>query len=222
MIPLGAEISYKTNTLNINGQKIKFKNLEENRKKNFNSENKKVNMENHYENIKDLFNEENIKDFYVKESNEYINEILEKVELKVIENIDIFNKLKNDEMNLEENRSLENLINKNKDLFFKEGDELTSVNEIQHNIDTTTDRPIYTKLYRYPEIHKNEIRNQITEMEKNGIIQKSCSPYNAPLWIVPKKMDNSGKQKWRIVIDYRRLNEITIEDKLKTNFLYLI
>lgn len=26
-------------------------------------------------------------------------------------------------------------------------------------------------------------------------------------------MDNSGKKKWRIVIDYRRLNEVTIDDK---------
>lgn len=28
-----------------------------------------------------------------------------------------------------------------------------------------------------------------------------------------KKMDNSGEKKWRIVIDYRKLNEITVDDK---------
>lgn len=28
-----------------------------------------------------------------------------------------------------------------------------------------------------------------------------------------KKKDNSGKRKWRIVIDYRKLNEVTINDK---------
>jgi len=30
---------------------------------------------------------------------------------------------------------------------------------------------------------------------------------------VSKKLDASGKQKWRVVIDYRKLNEITIDDR---------
>lgn len=29
---------------------------------------------------------------------------------------------------------------------------------------------------------------------------------------MPKKLDASGKQKWRVVIDYRKLNEVTIDD----------
>ncbi|CAG9839154.1 unnamed protein product [Diabrotica balteata] len=33
------------------------------------------------------------------------------------------------------------------------------------------------------------------------------------LWVVPKKLDASGKQKWRIVIDYRKLNKLTIQDR---------
>ena len=31
--------------------------------------------------------------------------------------------------------------------------------------------------------------------------------------VVPKKIDASGKEKWRIVVDYRKLNDITIADK---------
>lgn len=50
-------------------------------------------------------------------------------------------------------------------------------------------------------------------MLDQGIIGGSNSPYNCPLWIVPKKLDNSGKQKWRLVVDYRKLNEVTINDK---------
>jgi len=35
---------------------------------------------------------------------------------------------------------------------------------------------------------------------------------NAPILVVPKKGDASGKQKLRIVVDFRKLNDLTIED----------
>ena len=47
----------------------------------------------------------------------------------------------------------------------------------------------------------------------NDIIEPSSSPYNSPVWIVPKKPDpQTGKSRWRMVIDYRKLNEKTIND----------
>lgn len=72
---------------------------------------------------------------------------------------------------------------------------------------------MYTKTYRYPEIHKEEVQRQIDDMLHNGIIRKSNSPYSSPIWIVPKHLDASGKKKWRIVVDYRKLNEISVSDK---------
>lgn len=30
--------------------------------------------------------------------------------------------------------------------------------------------------------------------------------------MVPKKLDSSGKQKWRVVVDFRKLNEMTEQD----------
>ena len=43
-------------------------------------------------------------------------------------------------------------------------------------------------------------------------MQSSDSSYNSPLWIVPKKPDAQGNRRWRMVIDYRALNEKTIGD----------
>lgn len=49
---------------------------------------------------------------------------------------------------------------------------------------------------------------------KNGIIEKSFSPYNSPIWVIPKKgFDKNGKQKLRLVIDFQKLNSQTITDK---------
>lgn len=60
---------------------------------------------------------------------------------------------------------------------------------------------------------KKEIDKQISELLNDGIIRPSKSPYNSPVWIVPKKEDASGEKKSRMVIDYRKLNEDTIPDK---------
>lgn len=46
-------------------------------------------------------------------------------------------------------------------------------------------------------------------MLNKEIIEPSDSPYNSPVWVVAKKSDASGKQKRRVVIDFRKLNELT-------------
>lgn len=50
-------------------------------------------------------------------------------------------------------------------------------------------------------------------MLKQKIIQPSDSPWSSPIWIVPKKTDSSGEAKWRLVVDYRKLNDKTIADR---------
>lgn len=116
-------------------------------------------------------------------------------------------------LNYEEKQAVQALLNKFKGLIYREGDQLTNTDSITHEIRTTTDQPIHAKLYRLPPKHEEEVRRQVEEMEAQGIIRKSCSRYASPIVVVAKKLDNSGKQKFRICIDYRRLNEITIDDK---------
>ena len=104
------------------------------------------------------------------------------------------------------------IVSNSHDIFVLPGDPLPKSSILEHEIKTTDEIPIHTKQYRYPPIHQDEIKRQVTEMLQKGIIRDSDSPHNSPLWIVPKKQDASGKQKWRLVIDYRKLNEKTIKD----------
>jgi len=60
---------------------------------------------------------------------------------------------------------------------------------------------------------KDEVERQIAELLRDGIIRPSRSSYNSPVWVVPKKQDASGEKKYRLVVDYRKLNEVTIADK---------
>lgn len=106
-----------------------------------------------------------------------------------------------------------NVLYDNQTTLLKEGEKLSATTATKHKITTFDDNPIYTKSYRYPHHFKKDVHEQIQEMLDNGIIQPSVSPYSAPIWVVPKKQDASGKKKIRVVIDYRRLNEKTVDDR---------
>lgn len=120
--------------------------------------------------------------------------------------------IKLDHLNEQEKTSILSIINEFPYQFLLPGDELNSTEILKHKIITTDELPINTKQYRYPQVHKQEIQNQIDKLLESRVIQNSTSPYNSPVWIVPKKADSSGKPRWRMVIDYRSLNEKTIHD----------
>lgn len=96
--------------------------------------------------------------------------------------------------------------------FHLPGDKLGSTNLTTHKIVTTDEVPVVTKNYRHPNALRAEIENQVNDLLKSGIVQESTSPYNSPLWIVPKKPDAQGNKRWRMVVDYRALNKKTVSD----------
>lgn len=126
---------------------------------------------------------------------------------------DITNLIRSSHLNNEERKLLFKICREYDDIFFKGNETLSFTNQIKHNIPTTDEVPIYVKSYRYPYVHKDEVKRQISEMLSQGIIRPSYSPWSSPVWIVPKKKDASGKQKWRLVIDFRKLNEKTVTDR---------
>lgn len=120
--------------------------------------------------------------------------------------------LRLDHLNPEERKSLLEICQEYYSIFQLDGDTLPETSIIEHSITTTTAIPIASKTYRHPQVHKEEVHKQINDLLDKGIISPSTSPWSAPIWVVPKKKDASGKIKWRFVFDYRALNSITIND----------
>lgn len=58
-------------------------------------------------------------------------------------------------------------------------------------------------------------------MERQEIIGKSDSPYNSPLLILKKKDDAEGKKRWRVVIDFRDINEKTTNGSVEDSRTYV-
>lgn len=120
--------------------------------------------------------------------------------------------LRLDHLSDEERNSIIEICQNYHSIFYLPGDTLPETSIIEHEIKTTDNTPIQAKSYRYPHAHKEEVHRQIENMLEQGIISHSNSPWSAPIWVVPKKKDASGKTKWRVVVDYRALNNKTIQD----------
>lgn len=69
-------------------------------------------------------------------------------------------------------------------------------------------QPINLRPYRYPYVQKEEIEKIVSELMASGVIHPSNSLY-AFLVLLVKKHDGS----WRMCVDYRSLNEMTVKDK---------
>jgi Reverse transcriptase (RNA-dependent DNA polymerase) len=69
-------------------------------------------------------------------------------------------------------------------------------------------RAVNLRPYRYSHFQKLELDKVIEELLSNKIIQPSTNPYASPALLVKKK-DGS----WRLCVDYRQLNAVTIKNK---------
>lgn len=82
------------------------------------------------------------------------------------------------------------------------------------SIATKNEEPIYCKPYPYPVSMAEFVNREIELLLRDGIIRKSYSPYNSPALVVRKKgIDENGNANHRLVIDFRKLNENTTNDK---------
>ena len=100
-----------------------------------------------------------------------------------------------DHSNQDEYEHVEKLIKNNADRFQIPGDPLEATNALQLPIPTADDALIFSRQYRFPPVHKEQITRQVDELLRNKINKPSQSLYNTPVWIVPKKTWFSRKNK---------------------------
>ncbi|XP_029815793.1 uncharacterized protein LOC115307487 [Manacus vitellinus] len=63
---------------------------------------------------------------------------------------------------------------------------------------------VHRRQYRTDRDSVTPIQKMIRELETQGVVSKTRSPFNSPIWPVRK---SSGE--WRLTVDYRGLNEVT-------------
>ncbi|GAB0208371.1 pol-like protein ENS-3 [Grus japonensis] len=85
-----------------------------------------------------------------------------------------------------------------------EEDETKAINLLEMSIPLPPSRITNVKQYPLPAAAHSGIDGVVTDLEKRGIITRTHSPYNSPVWPV-KKLNGQ----WRLTIDYRRLNANT-------------
>lgn len=126
----------------------------------------------------------------------------------------MFNSLQLNHFNTEEKESIEKICAKYNDVFYLPGDKLkvTKIYKQKISLKPNTE-PVYIKPYRLPHSRKHEIKKHIDNMLNENIIEPSNSEWSSPVLLVPKKIDASGNKKFRLVIDYRKLNNCIKDDK---------
>ena len=93
------------------------------------------------------------------------------------------------------------------DVFAMDSSELGHTSLVQHSIDTGDHPPIKQHPYRTPMIRREQMAKMIDDMQKQGIIQPTSSPWASPVVLVPKKDGTT-----RFCVDYRRLNAVSRKD----------
>jgi len=89
---------------------------------------------------------------------------------------------------------------------------------LQHKINLVPNaQPVYIPSYRIPHSRRSALDKATADLLDQGIITPSTSPWSAPMLLVPKK---DGTM--RPVIDYRRLNKLTIPEPFPIPSLRLL
>ena len=103
---------------------------------------------------------------------------------------------------------LRKVLRRNASVFSKDGS-IGRIKTVKHTIRTVDHHPIQLRPYRRPQHEYDEIKRQVDNLLSKGLVRESKSPYAVPALLVRKKDET-----FRLVIDYRPINSVTIDDKM--------
>lgn len=113
-----------------------------------------------------------------------------------------------------EHDSLYRICLKYFDVFHNPSDKLGVTNLYKEKIVLHPNaQPVFRKQYRMAQSQKKIIDSEINKMIENDIIEPAKSPWSSPLLLVPKHSADGEEKKWRVVIDFRELNEKIVADR---------
>lgn len=110
-------------------------------------------------------------------------------------------------LNPKERREIKDLVCRYQDVFDTDNGNKGRTSIVSHRINTGNASPIRQAPRRLPLAKREEAEHIVRDMENEGIIEPSSSPWASPVVLVRKK-DGST----RFCVDYRRLNSITKKD----------
>jgi hypothetical protein len=102
-----------------------------------------------------------------------------------------------------------NTLMKYSQFFSADKHDLGLADIFQHDIELGDKEPVYTPQFRLPFEQLDFIKSNVAGWIQSGIVEKTASKYNSPIFCVPKK-EGRGL---RCVLDYRRVNSKSLADK---------
>jgi hypothetical protein len=126
--------------------------------------------------------------------------------IEVLENLGI-PKINNPDLSEDDKTQFIELLYNNRDLFAEKFEDIPGTNvDIKHEIKLTDYTPVRQRPYRHSPRDNEIIEKQVKGMLAGGIIERSRSQYASPCLLVAK----GGSSEKRLVIDYRKINELTV------------
>ena len=111
------------------------------------------------------------------------------------------------ELTVNQKKQFSCLLEEFNDLFAEDCNDLGLTDLMEHTIDTGNAKPIKQAPRRLPPHKRHVVDKQLADLLQAGRIEESVSPCSSPIVLATKK-DGS----YRLCIDYRKLNSVTIKD----------
>ena len=111
------------------------------------------------------------------------------------------------ELSKEQEARFSALIEEYKDIMAEQPGELGLTDLLEHRIDTGEATPIKQPPRRLPPFKRKAVDKQLDELLEQGRIEESSSPWSSTV-VLARKKDGS----YRLCVDYRQLNAVTIKD----------